>query len=101
MCIIGREGWQSSAASRCLPCVSDARGGKSGRGRRRGHGEEGGRLSWRERISSRKRFEDYRRRRREKAADGGDEAASPTKHRSLGRLYRELSRLLRGQKLSI
>jgi ATP-binding cassette subfamily B protein/subfamily B ATP-binding cassette protein MsbA len=60
-------------------------------------------LSWRERISSRKRFEDYRRRRREEPAARGDAAgvAAQAQHRSLGRLYRELNAWLRGQRLSI
>jgi ATP-binding cassette subfamily B protein/subfamily B ATP-binding cassette protein MsbA len=72
-------------------------------------------LSWRERISSRKRFEDYRQRRREdptgrKAEQqererdgekGRDREAAPHQHRSLVRLYRELNPLLRGHRLSI
>jgi ATP-binding cassette subfamily B protein/subfamily B ATP-binding cassette protein MsbA len=60
-------------------------------------------LSWRQRISSRKRFDDYRRRRRADPtgrADDPREREKP-KHRSLGRLYRELNRLLRGHRLSI
>jgi ATP-binding cassette subfamily B protein/subfamily B ATP-binding cassette protein MsbA len=70
-------------------------------------------LSWRERISSRKRFEDYRKRRREdptgRVTDRQerdqdwkrDRDRAPHQHRSLVRLYRELSRLLRGHRLSI
>ena len=63
----------------------------------------GGALSWRERISSRKRFDDYRRRRREAARGGGADAtdAARQQHRSLARLYRELNGLLRGHRLSI
>jgi ATP-binding cassette subfamily B protein/subfamily B ATP-binding cassette protein MsbA len=65
---------------------------------------EGRALSWRERISSRRRFEDYRRRREQPAPRAGgprDHEPAPQKHRSLARLYRELNRLLRGQRLSI
>src|SRR5258706_3441347 len=76
-------------------------GGGTKRGRRSGPGGEGGGLSWRRRISSRKRFEDYRRRRREEPAARDGPAGERTQHRSLGRLYRELNRLLRGQRLAI
>jgi len=60
-------------------------------------------LSWRERISSRKRFDEYRKRRREDPTGRGADQKERAKqqHRSLGRLYRELNRLLRGHRLSI
>jgi ATP-binding cassette subfamily B protein/subfamily B ATP-binding cassette protein MsbA len=64
-------------------------------------------VSWRERISSRKRFEDYRNRRRDdptgRVAEERQRDAHrpPDQHRSLGRLYRELNRLLRGHRLAI
>jgi ATP-binding cassette subfamily B protein/subfamily B ATP-binding cassette protein MsbA len=60
-------------------------------------------LSWRERISSRKRFDEYRKRRREDPTGRGADQNERAKqqHRSLGRLYRELNRLLRGHRLSI
>jgi ATP-binding cassette subfamily B protein len=64
-------------------------------------------LAWSGRFSSRKRFEAYLRRRREdsaarRAGRGEKEAATAgQRHRSLGRLYRELGELLRGQRLSI
>ncbi len=65
----------------------------------------GGALSWRERISSRKRFDEYRKRRREdptgRAADQKDGEQARHQNRSLGRLYRELNRLLRGHRLSV
>ena len=63
----------------------------------------GGALSWRERISSRKRFDEYRKRRREDPTGRGADQKERAKqqHRSLGRLYRELNRLLRGHRLSI
>ena len=67
-------------------------------------------MSWRERISSRKRFEDYRKRRREdptgRDADQHEREKdrnrdrTPHQHRSLGRLYRELALLRRLLRLS-
>jgi ATP-binding cassette subfamily B protein/subfamily B ATP-binding cassette protein MsbA len=54
-------------------------------------------------MSSRKRFDAYRKRRREDPTGRGADQKERAKqqHRSLGRLYRELNRLLRGHRLSI